>query len=171
MKDTTNPTANMPSYSVEHPNWRGCVCVTVFELPQTDEAGRRVARLREITFNGCSHQQFIAAVLRRLPALIQCRQYGGIPVEFATLEKERCVIRDITTQDLSFRKFWFAYGYKVGNKARVEKKWNNLKDEDRLLALQGVERQRRHSQTHKTDMPYPETYLDQRRWENEFSNY
>ena len=170
MNDTTNPKANMPSYSIEHYKWKGCICKTVFELPKTDGQGCRTARLREVTFSENTEQQFIKAVLCRLPSIIQHNDYGGIPREFTTLTYVGCSVKNITALDLSFRKFWFAYNYKVGNKARVEKKWNNLKDEDRLLALQGAERQRRHSQTHKTDMPYPETYLDQRRWENEFTD-
>lgn len=80
------------------------------------------------------------------------------------------MVSDTTCLDLSFAYFWNTYAYKVGNKATVEKKWNALKPEDRLLALRGITLQRRHSESHRTDMPYPQTYIDQRRWENEFNS-
>ena len=161
-------TTNMPTYSIEHPSWPGCVCVAVYELPWVNEQGIRFSQLRSVTFNERSSYNFVKPVLLRLPAYVIPTEYG-IPQEFGSLTTERCVVKNTTTQDLSFVRFWNAYGYKVGNKATVEKKWNALKPEDRLLALQGISRQRRHSESHKTDMPYPQTYLDQRRWENVFS--
>lgn len=164
MTDTTN----MPTYSIVHPGSPGCVCVAVYELPWVDGEGRLIAQLRQVTFNERSTYGFINPVLLRLPSVVQyseCR----LPVEFGRLTAERCTVRDTTKQDLSFVHFWTAYGYKVGNKATAEKKWNALKPEDRLLALQGIARQRRHSESHRTDMPYPETYINQRRWENEFN--
>lgn len=169
MKDTTDPGANLPTYSIEHPSWKGMVAVAVYELPWVDEEGRRIAQLRKLTFNDCSAYNFIHPVIIRAPSVIQVCEYL-LPPEFSKLIEQRCVVKNCTTQDLSFEKFWNAYGYKVGNKATVEKKWNALKEEDRLLALQGISRQRRHSESHKTDMPYPQTYIDQRRWENEFTN-
>lgn len=158
----------MPTYSIEHPNWPGCVCVAAYELPWVDNEGRRIAQLRQVTFNERSAHRFIRPVLLRLPSAVHCSGCQ-LPPEFQKLTAERCVVRDTTAQDLSFARFWNAYGYKVGNKATVERKWNALKPEDRLLALQGISRQRRHSETHRTDMPYPQTYIDQRRWENEYS--
>ena len=165
----TTDTTNMPTYSIEHPSWPGCVCVAVYELPWVDNEGRRIAQLRQVTFNERSAYGFIYPVLLRLPSVVQYSEYQ-LPMEFQKLTADRCVVRNTTTQDLTFLRFWNAYGYKVGNKATVEKKWNALKPEDRLLALQGISRQRRHSESHKTDMPYPQTYIDQRRWENVFSN-
>ncbi len=162
-------TANMPTYSIEHPSWPGCVCVAVYELPWVNSQGIRFSQLRSVTFNERSEYNFIHPMLMRLPSYVIPSEYS-IPQEFGALTKERCVVKNITTQDLSFVRFWNAYGYKVGNKGTVEKKWNALKPEDRLLALAGIAKQRRHSESHKTDMPYPQTYIDQRRWENVFSN-
>ena len=158
---------NMPTYSIEHPNWAGCVCVAEYELPWVDGEGRRVAQLRRVTFNERSAYHFINPVLVRLPAEIQCSGHQ-LPAEFQRFTAARCTVKDITVHDLSFARFWNTYGYKVGNRAAVEKKWTALKAEDRLLALQGAARQRRHSEQHRTDMPYPQTYIDQRRWEGEF---
>lgn len=158
---------NKPRYSVEHPSWSGCVAVATYELPWRDEEYGWIAQLREVSFNAKSDYNFVKPVLVRVPAVIQVRSDGLAP-EFGELLSAGCVVKDRTETDLSFARFWGAYGYKVGNKATVEKKWNALKPEDRMLALQGIERQRRHSESHKTDMPYPQTYIDQRRWENEF---
>lgn len=160
---------NMPSYSIEHPSWPGMVAVAVYELPWVDQEGRRIAQLRQLTFNDSSVYNYIHPVTVRVPGVIQWRE-GGLAPEFGVLTGAGCVVKNITTNDLSFGRFWAAYGYKVGNKATVEKKWNALQPEDRLLALQGISRQRRHSESHRTDMPYPQTYIDQRRWENVFSN-
>ena len=165
----TTDTTNMPSYSIEHSNFPGCVAVAVYGLPQYSAQGFRYSEFRSVTFNERSTYNFAKPVLLRLPAYViptEC----GIPQEFNELIAQRCVVKNTTMQDLSFARFWAAYDYKVGNKARVEKKWNALSQEDRLLALSGIARQRRHSESHKTDMPYPETYIDQRRWENVFTN-
>ena len=158
----------MPRYSVEHPSWSGCVAVAKYELPWRDEQNGWIAQLREVSFNDKSDYNFVKPVLLRVPSVIQVRE-GGLPPEFWHLTESGCIVKNVTEKDLSFARFWEAYGYKVGNKATVEKKWNALSEEDRLLALQGIERQRRHSESHKTDMPYPQTYIDQRRWENVFS--
>lgn len=159
----------MPRYSVEHVNFPGCVAVATYELPWKDEQYGWIAQLRTVSFNDKSGYKFVRPVLMRVPSVIHYQEYG-IPPEFKELQDERCVVKNTTETDLSFARFWGAYGYKVGNKATVEKKWNALKPEDRMLALQGIERQRRQSESHKTDMPYPQTYIDQRRWENVFSN-
>ena len=164
-----NDTTNMPTYTVEHPNYPGQVCVAVYELPWMDDEGRLIAQLSSATFNTRSHYNFIRPVLTRLPSVIWI-QDGRLPADFQKLIAERCVVKECTKQDLSFERFWSVYGYKVGNKATVKKKWEAMKEEDRLLAMQGLAIQRRHSESHKTDMPYPQTYIDQRRWENVFTN-
>lgn len=160
---------NKPRYSVEHPGWPGCVAVAEYELPWRSEEYGWIAQLRCVTFNERSAWGFVNPVLKRLPGVVHYME-AGIPPEMKALQDERCVVKNMTDTDLSFARFWNQYGYKVGNKGTVEKKWNALTAEDRMLALQGIGRQRRHSESHRTDMPYPQTYIDQRRWENEFSN-
>lgn len=158
----------MPAYSITHHNFPGMVGVAVYELPHADKQGRLVAQLRKLSFNNSSTYKFAKPLLLRVPPVIVCAGQG-IPAEFGELLGEKCVVKDVTVSDLSFAVFWNSYAYKVGNKATVERKWNALKPEDRLLALQGIIRQRRHSEAKHTDMPYPQTYIDQRRWENEFN--
>ena len=71
----TTDTTNMPTYSIEHPSWPGCVCVAVYELPWVDNEGRRIAQLRQVTFNERSAYGFINPVLLRLPSVVQYSEY------------------------------------------------------------------------------------------------
>lgn len=158
----------MPKYSITHPKYSGCVGVAVYELPWVDGDGETVSRLRAVEFNQGCHPQFIRAVVTRLPGLIEQRDAEN-GLAFMKLKSEGCVVRDVTEKDLSFETFWRAYGYKVGDKRRVQKKWEALEEGERLLALGGIWKQKRHSEGHGTDLPYPETYLNQRRWENEYN--
>lgn len=168
MSKQCNNTTNMPTFSITHHKHPGMVAVALYELPWKDENWRFVAQLRQLSFNAASTHRFIKATLVRVPQVIVCKG-AGIPAEFQPFLDQKCLVKDVTTTDLSFTRFWDCYAYKVGNKVTVEKKWNALKAEDRLLALQGISRQRRHSESKHTDMPYPQTYIDQRRWENEFT--
>jgi hypothetical protein len=77
-----------------------------------------------------------------------------------------CDIKQINEIDTSFNAFWNTYDYKVGNKNRVAKKWNELPDDDRILALGFIRRYRNWCDRKKIEYCYPETYLNQRRWEN-----
>ena len=71
--------------------------------------------------------------------------------------------------DITFDSFWNAYGYKVGNRKRAEKEWSRLNPEDRVRCLQGVKRYSMWiAQRRNQDKLYPETFLSQSRWENEF---
>ncbi|RKR83209.1 hypothetical protein BDD43_3411 [Mucilaginibacter gracilis] len=72
------------------------------------------------------------------------------------------------TVQVTFKEFYDAYGYKVGNKGRAEKLFNALTHAERYLAMEGIARYKAWLAAHpRTDMLYPETYLSQRRWENE----
>lgn len=115
---------------------------------------------------GCSCND-IAASKRDAPTWICYRKGQAVP-QFEMWRKAGNTVRDITAWDVSFDRFWNLYAYKVGNKARAAKLWNALPDIERILALGAIAAQRRHSESRRTDMPYPETYLAQRRWENQF---
>jgi hypothetical protein len=94
---------------------------------------------------------------------------GVMPEEMQMWVKAGCEVRDISRIDLSFEKFWEVYGNKVGNKKGCEKKWNALEAHDRLLAIGVIPRMQRYYIEKRIDnMPYPETFLNQRRWENLF---
>lgn len=75
-----------------------------------------------------------------------------------------------TPPDLSFAAFWDSYGYKVGKKDKVEQLWKSLSEADKIACLKAVPKYNRWIAA-KTNMEkaYPQTFLTQRRWENEFA--
>lgn len=71
--------------------------------------------------------------------------------------------------DLSFARFWAAYNNKVGNKKRAEKLWVALQENERIAVLEHLPKYNYYLKTHQGLMKaYPETFLNQRRWENEY---
>lgn len=70
--------------------------------------------------------------------------------------------------NISFEEFWEAYAKKVGTKANAEKKWNSLTDQDRTIIMAHIEPYvKSFAADRKQFQPYPETFLNGRRWENE----
>lgn len=75
---------------------------------------------------------------------------------------------DELLQDLSFEAFWNTYAHKVGNKARAEKLWNALSDNARAKALNYIRTYNNYLlQNQGIQKLYPETYLNQKRYNNE----
>lgn len=71
--------------------------------------------------------------------------------------------------DISFDAFWNTYGYKVGNKPRTEKLYKLLSDMERTHVMVSIKGYNSYLSAHPTqEKCYPETYLNQRRWENSF---
>jgi len=71
--------------------------------------------------------------------------------------------------DLSFEKFWKEYDYKVGNKSLVERTWKKLSESERISVLDRLPKYKYYLSTHQSlEKAYPATFLNQRRWENEF---
>lgn len=71
--------------------------------------------------------------------------------------------------NLEFETFWNAYDYKVGNKARAQKLWGNISKDDKIRCFIGVRSYNYWlSLRTNTEKLYPETFLHQRRWENEY---
>ena len=71
--------------------------------------------------------------------------------------------------DLSFQNFWSVYNYKVGNKAKAEKLWSKMTDNERVACFEGITRYDYWLSTTTTAKVYPERFLSQKRWENEFN--
>lgn len=125
--------------------------------------------LRSITWSEGSKASLKLATVRECPVSIHYQK--GMPVEgFAHWQKAGCKITDVSNGDYGFERFWNLYGYKVGNKTRVQKKWDRLPESEKILALGAIPKYRRFAEGKKIDLVYPETYIDQRRWENEFTN-
>jgi len=71
--------------------------------------------------------------------------------------------------ELTFDMFWDKYDYKMGKKARVMKLWEALTETDKQAAMKGIVKYDMYLAGHtKMEKAYPETYLSQRRWENDF---
>lgn len=75
---------------------------------------------------------------------------------------------DELEQDLSFNAFWNTYARKVGNKSRAEKLWKGLKDTQKAKALNYIKTYDNHLIMNQgITKLYPETYLSQKRFDNE----
>jgi len=99
--------------------------------------------------------------------------HKSMPFAEANLMSWKTSIRNIVIseaiEDTSFNGFWERYKYKVGNKKRAEKLWNLLTEKERLSALASIAKYDRFLATRqRMEKAYPETYLAQRRWENEY---
>lgn len=69
-------------------------------------------------------------------------------------------------EQISFSDFWDLYGKKVGNKEACEKKWGKLSNDVRKQIMEFVPKFRA-GITDIKFQPYPETFLNQKRWTNE----
>lgn len=79
--------------------------------------------------------------------------------------------------NLDFETFWEQYGNKKGSKEQARKLWDGEKvtenkrpvtEADRMAIFMILPRLNYHYQMNKKELPYPTTFLNQRRWENEF---
>lgn len=71
--------------------------------------------------------------------------------------------------DTNFDTFWTMYANKVGKKERTQQLWKLLPDEDKHRALTGIKKYKNWLlQNPSVQMLYPETYISQKRWENEY---
>jgi hypothetical protein len=91
--------------------------------------------------------------------------------ELQTLAKKFSAVLREVPQDLSFEAFWDTYNYKVGNKARVKKLWQALPQQDRAACIVSLARYDQYLKLHpRMERAYPETYINQRRFENQFNS-
>lgn len=69
-----------------------------------------------------------------------------------------------------FDNFWGIYGYKV-SKSDAEKAWNKLKDEQKFECIAKLPKWLEHQKSNKKFMPYPATFINQKRWEDELEDF
>lgn len=69
-------------------------------------------------------------------------------------------------EKILFVDFWDLYSKKVGDKSKCEKKWNSLSVEIQKQILEFLPEFLKTIKD-KQFQPYPETFLNQKRWENE----
>lgn len=72
----------------------------------------------------------------------------------------------VTDTNISFSVFWDLYNKKVGDKPKCVKLWNRLKLEEQQKIL-NILPNFKSQFSDKQYQPFPETFLNQRRWENE----
>ena len=68
--------------------------------------------------------------------------------------------------NIDFSVFWNLYGKKKGSKDACEKKWNKLKDAERVKIIDTLPNFKS-SVKDIQFLPFPETYLNQKRWNDE----
>ena len=73
------------------------------------------------------------------------------------------------TINIEFIEFWNLYNKKVGNKDKAEKKWNDLKDNERQKIIDTLPKFIG-SIKDKQFQPHPLTYLNNSRWNDEIEN-
>lgn len=139
---------NVFTFSLTSPAHSNSVALLYFNLER---------RFIGVTFNSDACDQFKKTFGNELPLT-----YGDLE-NFTVVG---CTVKDITHLDLSFEQFWKVYDNKVGNMRRCQKLWAALPRDEKIMALGFVPRLRNHYSRRGLQMPYPETYLNQRRWEN-----
>lgn len=72
----------------------------------------------------------------------------------------------INLEQITFDQFWELYGKKVGDKKKCNSKWDKLPDFDRQKIIDTLPAFKSKI-TDKKFQPFPETYLNQRRWDDE----
>ncbi len=68
--------------------------------------------------------------------------------------------------DIVFDVFWNLYDKKVGEKTKIEKKWNKLTDTERKLAIEYIPKYKL-AQPDKQYRKNPETFLNNKSWNDE----
>lgn len=126
----------------------GCVALIYYDLLKS---------LVRVDFNPDASKRFKTIFGTELPVT---------PERLDSFKAVGCQVKDVSNIDLSFKRFWDVYANKVGNIKRCKKLWEQLPDEDKIMALGFIRRLRNLYQQKGLQMPYPETYLNQRRWEN-----
>ena len=68
----------------------------------------------------------------------------------------------------TFQQFWEAYGLKR-DRLRAERAWNRMSAKDKRAAMDGIKPYRQDCADHNRMMMYAQGYLNNRRWEDDFS--
>lgn len=93
------------------------------------------------------------------------------PTQGGTIPPSKQVKEQVKEEEqiiIEFDVFWNLYNKKLGNKDICEKKWNNLKNDDRKKIIDTLPTFI-NSIKDKQYQPYPETYLNNKRWNDEIT--
>lgn len=69
--------------------------------------------------------------------------------------------------NIPFADFWNLYGFKVGDGRECEKKWNFINPETQQKIIETLPFWKKTILLIQPSLPYPETYLNQQRWNDE----
>lgn len=83
--------------------------------------------------------------------------------------KERKENKENNILRVSFDNFWNLYDKKIGSKEKIFKKWEKLSDVERDKIMTSLPEFKSRIRD-KQYQPHPETYLNNRRWEDEVSS-
>jgi hypothetical protein len=78
------------------------------------------------------------------------------------------VTMQLVPEDLTFERFWEEYGFKMGNKAKTERQYNELKEEEKVAIFKAIPKYLYWLSCGTVAQAMPSTWLNQRRWENDF---
>lgn len=78
---------------------------------------------------------------------------------------------ELVPPDLSFKAAWDEYGYKLGNKKRAEKLWNDLTESQKIQFFNSLPGYNYYLSVKKIERLYLETYLFQLRFEHDYKAY
>ena len=70
--------------------------------------------------------------------------------------------------DTTFNTFWNTFKYKVGKKKRAEKLWNSMTELEQKLAISIIPSYHRFIAIKNQESAYPETWLHNQMWENQY---
>lgn len=97
---------------------------------------------------------------------IQVTHYNEVPSIKRIIERESYEESHTKGTDYSFDDFWGLYDKKTGNKAKLVKKWNSLTEAERKKILEYIPKYVL-STPDKKYRKNPETFLNNRAWEDE----
>jgi hypothetical protein len=86
--------------------------------------------------------------------------------KFTTGQKNDHIELVIPVDELSFENFWDLYDKKVGDKVKLRKKWEKLSKADKTLIIEYIPKYKE-AQTDKQYRKNPETFLNQKAWNDE----
>ena len=95
-------------------------------------------------------------------------KYRGNSTDIPLEDEDEDVIEN--NINIEFDSFWNLYDHKVGGRKKPEKKWNNLKDEERQKIMDSLPAWKLKYAKDKKFQPHPLTYLNNERWNDEISD-
>lgn len=75
---------------------------------------------------------------------------------------------ELVPEDLSFERFLETYNHKVGKKERAQKLWEALTTKEKITCLNTIPRYKAWLAFRNIETLYPETFLSQKRFQNEY---